>query len=276
MQKTPAPQTNYPRAQGRNQPSSLRRGYEYDAEDYDSDEDYIGGTPYVEMCQPPSGPSTNEGPSTQHHPVDVEKQAGMNVPAAAHRPPAPTSHANDLPRHRPSDSRSPVRISNAHELPDSRSRSQSGGEHNTDETAVAASNEMVTEGAPPHPLAKETAQPVSPTSHTSQPPPTTGGARSTEEGLPPPQFSRRPPTHPVLLPEFRYCYKCGLVKPMRAHHCRICGTVSRHFFRTACMREFLTSAYSVYSCTTIIVLVRDFLYSLLFSDDNQLFPAPER
>ncbi|KAF8920141.1 DHHC palmitoyltransferase-domain-containing protein [Mucidula mucida] len=35
---------------------------------------------------------------------------------------------------------------------------------------------------------------------------------------------RRPPITPVLLPEFRYCMKDELVKPYRAHHCRICGT----------------------------------------------------
>ncbi|GJJ14025.1 hypothetical protein Clacol_008282 [Clathrus columnatus] len=45
-----------------------------------------------------------------------------------------------------------------------------------------------------------------------------------EEGLPPPFYSRRPPTHPVLSPEFRYCTRDGIVKPMRTHHCRACGT----------------------------------------------------
>ena len=48
---------------------------------------------------------------------------------------------------------------------------------------------------------------------------------SSSQDLPPPPDSRRPPLHPVLLPEYRHCYKDGLVKPMRAHHCRICGTV---------------------------------------------------
>ncbi|KAF8588037.1 zf-DHHC-domain-containing protein [Ramaria rubella] len=43
-------------------------------------------------------------------------------------------------------------------------------------------------------------------------------------GLPPLMYSRRPPTHPSLLPEYRYCERDGLVKPMRAHHCRACGT----------------------------------------------------
>lgn len=44
--------------------------------------------------------------------------------------------------------------------------------------------------------------------------------------LPPLPDSRRPPSHPALLPEYRYCYRDQLVKPMRAHHCRVCGTVS--------------------------------------------------
>lgn len=50
-----------------------------------------------------------------------------------------------------------------------------------------------------------------------------------DSDLPPPAHSRRPPSHPVLLPEYRYCYKDNLVKPMRTHHCRICGTVSYDF-----------------------------------------------
>ncbi|KAI0077000.1 zf-DHHC-domain-containing protein [Panus rudis PR-1116 ss-1] len=40
----------------------------------------------------------------------------------------------------------------------------------------------------------------------------------------PMMYSRKPPTTPVLLPEYRYCYKDGFVKPLRAHHCRACGT----------------------------------------------------
>jgi palmitoyltransferase len=43
--------------------------------------------------------------------------------------------------------------------------------------------------------------------------------------LPPPVYTRMPSERPVLLPEFRYCQKDGLVKPYRAHHCRLCGTV---------------------------------------------------
>ena len=36
--------------------------------------------------------------------------------------------------------------------------------------------------------------------------------------------SRQPPRHPILAPEYRYCSRDGFVKPMRAHHCRICAT----------------------------------------------------
>ncbi|KAH0833929.1 hypothetical protein J3R83DRAFT_11116 [Lanmaoa asiatica] len=44
--------------------------------------------------------------------------------------------------------------------------------------------------------------------------------------LPPPKFSRSPTTTPVLLPEYRYCSRCQIVKPSRAHHCKACGTGS--------------------------------------------------
>jgi palmitoyltransferase len=38
-------------------------------------------------------------------------------------------------------------------------------------------------------------------------------------------LSRRPPATPVLLPAHRYCGTEELVKPYRAHHCRMCGKV---------------------------------------------------
>ena len=53
-----------------------------------------------------------------------------------------------------------------------------------------------------------------------------GTHHSSSDGPPPPpRYSRNPPPYPVLLPEYRYCYKDGFVKPMRSHHCRVCGTV---------------------------------------------------
>ena len=66
-------------------------------------------------------------------------------------------------------------------------------------------------------------------------PPPISSARDLEQGLGStsrsqdtatlPLFSRKPPTTPVLLPQYRYCYKDGHIKPFRAHHCRACGTV---------------------------------------------------
>ena len=50
-----------------------------------------------------------------------------------------------------------------------------------------------------------------------------------EDDLPPPLYSRRPPTAPVLDDEYRYCLRDELIKPYRTHHCRTCGTVSECF-----------------------------------------------
>ncbi len=46
-----------------------------------------------------------------------------------------------------------------------------------------------------------------------------------KDTLPPPKYTRRPPPYPTLAPEFQYCRRENLIKPMRAHHCRTCGTV---------------------------------------------------
>ena len=35
---------------------------------------------------------------------------------------------------------------------------------------------------------------------------------------------RRPSPVPVLLPYYRWCTRCEVIKPYRAHHCRHCGT----------------------------------------------------
>ncbi|KAJ6554392.1 DHHC palmitoyltransferase-domain-containing protein, partial [Mycena capillaripes] len=35
---------------------------------------------------------------------------------------------------------------------------------------------------------------------------------------------RFPPTTAALLPPHRWCSRCSIVKPYRAHHCRVCGT----------------------------------------------------
>ncbi|GBE86951.1 hypothetical protein SCP_1001950 [Sparassis crispa] len=39
-----------------------------------------------------------------------------------------------------------------------------------------------------------------------------------------PRYTRKVPKTPVLLPEHRYCSRDGFIKPLRAHHCRVCGT----------------------------------------------------
>ncbi|KIP03033.1 hypothetical protein PHLGIDRAFT_267793 [Phlebiopsis gigantea 11061_1 CR5-6] len=51
------------------------------------------------------------------------------------------------------------------------------------------------------------------------PPSSDDGAR----GLPM-MFTRKLPMTPIMRPEYRYCNKDGFVKPLRAHHCRACGT----------------------------------------------------
>ncbi|KAI0324507.1 zf-DHHC-domain-containing protein [Cubamyces sp. BRFM 1775] len=50
------------------------------------------------------------------------------------------------------------------------------------------------------------------------------GTASAEGEQKPMMFTRKPPTTPIMLPEYRYCHKDGFQKPLRAHHCRACGT----------------------------------------------------
>jgi hypothetical protein len=52
------------------------------------------------------------------------------------------------------------------------------------------------------------------------------GEAMSEDDLPPPLYSRRPPTTRILDADYRYCSRDELVKPYRTHHCRTCGTVS--------------------------------------------------
>lgn len=51
-----------------------------------------------------------------------------------------------------------------------------------------------------------------------------------EKGWRKEDLTRKPSNVAVLLPEYRYCRRCSIVRPPRAHHCRACGTVSRLFF----------------------------------------------
>jgi len=47
---------------------------------------------------------------------------------------------------------------------------------------------------------------------------------SKKSGRPRSYVARQPPNSPILRPEYRYCGRDEIVKPFRAHHCRICGT----------------------------------------------------
>ncbi|KAJ7704077.1 hypothetical protein B0H17DRAFT_40850 [Mycena rosella] len=49
--------------------------------------------------------------------------------------------------------------------------------------------------------------------------------RDDGEAAPVPPRGRFPPTTAALLPLHRWYSRCAIVKPYRAHHCRVCGTV---------------------------------------------------
>lgn len=42
--------------------------------------------------------------------------------------------------------------------------------------------------------------------------------------------TRKPPSSPTLHPAYRYCALDEIIKPLRTHHCKSCGTVSLFFF----------------------------------------------
>lgn len=52
------------------------------------------------------------------------------------------------------------------------------------------------------------------------------GEGELEKGWRKEDLTRKPSNIAVLLPEYRYCRRCCIVRPPRAHHCRACGTVS--------------------------------------------------
>ncbi|KAJ6578700.1 hypothetical protein DFH09DRAFT_1148109 [Mycena vulgaris] len=59
---------------------------------------------------------------------------------------------------------------------------------------------------------------------------------------------RFPPTTAPLLPPHRWCARCAIVKPYRAHHCRICGTCVLKFdHHCPCELPTLYSVSSSYS-----------------------------
>ncbi|KAI0651141.1 zf-DHHC-domain-containing protein [Trametes meyenii] len=73
---------------------------------------------------------------------------------------------------------------------------------------------------PQHSRSPSAQQPPSEPEPPMQPQPLPG----TGEEPKPMMFTRKPPSTPIMLPEYRYCHKDGFQKPMRAHHCRACGT----------------------------------------------------
>ena len=73
-----------------------------------------------------------------------------------------------------------------------------------------------------------------------------------EDDLPPPLFSRRPPNTRVLDAEYRYCSRDELVKPFRTHHCRTCGTVSEGFCSTDNEGAFSTVSMILLAVCTIL------------------------
>lgn len=82
----------------------------------------------------------------------------------------------------------------------------------------------------------DTLHPTIPTSVTANGAPPQNGAPV--ESSPPGQLvdmrpgglTRRPSTTPVLDPAHRWCSKCEIIKPYRAHHCRACGTVRQFLY----------------------------------------------
>ncbi|KAJ7455017.1 zf-DHHC-domain-containing protein [Mycena galericulata] len=71
---------------------------------------------------------------------------------------------------------------------------------------------------------------------------------------------RFPPTTAALLPPHRWCARCSIVKPYRAHHCRVCGTCILKFDHHCpwigqCVgarnhKFFLNFSYATFALTT--------------------------
>ncbi|RPD63361.1 zf-DHHC-domain-containing protein [Lentinus tigrinus ALCF2SS1-6] len=76
--------------------------------------------------------------------------------------------------------------------------------------AAARANATTHHRPPPQPQDQSHIQPL----------PGTSNAPSQK----PMMYTRAPSKTPILLPEYRYCYRDGFQKPSRAHHCRACGT----------------------------------------------------
>ncbi|KAI0744588.1 zf-DHHC-domain-containing protein [Earliella scabrosa] len=148
-------------------------------------------------------------------------EASQNPPQAP--PPTHYQHARSDSRHQREATEQ--RVGNgAHDSTNSRRQPSQNGH------ASAPSrdeNAGVTDALPPVAAVKAKTTvvdlPPPPPSHQpgqAQPTPLPGTASSRK----PMMYTRAPPQTPVLLPQYRYCHKDGFQKPLRAHHCRACGT----------------------------------------------------
>ncbi|KAJ7493473.1 DHHC palmitoyltransferase-domain-containing protein [Mycena latifolia] len=82
-------------------------------------------------------------------------------------------------------------------------------------------------GHTPAPVPANGHRPEPANGHAAPPPPpqrksSSRKSRRRKPNVPPP--GRFPPTVAPLLPPHRWCSRCAIVKPYRAHHCRVCGT----------------------------------------------------
>ncbi|KAI5122661.1 hypothetical protein M0805_007921 [Coniferiporia weirii] len=229
VEKSSAPQANAPRRRRRSAPTPSRfRDYDDSdsaSDNWDSADDEIAGTPYAEISPPPSRSPTNEGPPQplQAHFAkrDPERDAGTRVRATPPKPSAPNAARHTaLPPRRMSSTSSRHRSSER----GGRARRPSENQGSSAEPLAAGSSTGTT-SADMYPFDNPKLTPLPPR---APPRPMTNqmdnAGRSSEGGHQSPVLARRPPAYPALLPEYRYCNRDGLVKPMRAHHCRVCGT----------------------------------------------------
>jgi palmitoyltransferase len=171
---------------------------------------------------------------------DPDQKASTPLPPPAPVPPFPNDSRPSLQAPRRSHSAHPTspptRASQSGRPPSARHRSgsRSAQLHSDEETlgipygAMRPSGEMEREaGGLRHADKAQTGDAARANGHgvsTSN-----GHAPPASAAAPPPYdlTARQPPILPILRPEYRYCRRCELVRPPRAHHCRACGTV-RH------------------------------------------------
>ncbi|KAI0742878.1 zf-DHHC-domain-containing protein [Daedaleopsis nitida] len=168
---------------------------------------------HVQRTPPP--PIENGVPTWWDTPSEADLaaarfQASQNPPQSPS--PARPRHSRSESRHRKEGSRSERRSEKGSQNGNARARSQE-------------ENAGVTDALPPVAAvkAKATEEIIPPPSHQQpqiQPEPLPGTANVQK----PMMYTRKPPETPILLPHYRYCHKDGFQKPLRAHHCRACGT----------------------------------------------------